>query len=418
MENDNIGCWQNLKSGFMEFLDSEISGDTNRKGYSRSIDLLIAFAVSKDETEYSPKLGYAFFDSEKGKNYKGKTTLGRRRATIRRLNQYLYGKTCWQRTPRDFIPYNTKNEPLQCPAQFVPQLEAFLEYLQKRGFKEITVNQYRKQCTHMLCDFAEQGVDSWEGISARNLTFAFSRAKNKKYFVVYAKRMFRYLIDSEIVINDYSAVLPVLNKRKTVPSVYSPAEVQQLLDCVERFTPQGKRDYAILQMAARLGLRASDIRLLRFDNVDFENATVKFVQFKTSVPNQLPLPLETADALHDYIDHGREPSTEQYIFLNGYGRPLHPHAVSTITMCHFKRSGLDFGRRKHSSHALRMSFASQLIAENVPYEVVRVALGHTCRESTSHYVKFDIESLRICALEVPPPSGLFEKYLTSGGNAK
>ena len=415
MENNHIGYWQNLKSDFMELLTSEISDDKNRKGYSRSIDLLIEFAVFNGETEYSPKMGYAFFDSEMSKNYKGKTTIGRRRATIRRLNQYLYGKTCWQRTPRNLISYNSKHKPLQCPAQFAPQFEAFLEHLQKLEFKEITIDQYRKQCTHMLCDFDEQGVDGWDSINARNLTSAFSRATNKKYFVVYAKRMFRYLIDTNIVNDDYSAVLPMLNKRKTIPSVYSPAEVQQLLDCVERFTPQGKRDYAILQMAVRLGLRASDIRLLRFDNVDFENATVKFVQFKTSVPNQLPLPLETAEALHDYINHGREISTEQYIFLNGYGRPLHPHAVSTIAMCHFKQSGLDFGRRKHSSHALRMSFASQLIAENVPYEVVRVALGHASRESTSHYVEFDIESLRICALEVPPPSGLFEKYLTSGG---
>ena len=418
MESKKVNYWQNLKSEFMEFLSNEIPDKSTRKGYSRSIDLLVEFATANDEPKYSPELGYKFFESETSKSYKGETTLGRRRATIRHLNQYLYGKTFWQRTPRDSMVYKTKHRPLPCPVQFVPQFEAFLLSLQKRGFKEITINKYCKQCTQILCDIAEQGVDRWEDIGAKNLTSAFSRAINKKYFIVYAKRMFGYLFDANIVLNDYSVVLPMLNKRKTVPSVYSPAEVKQLLDSVERFTPQGKRDYAILQIAARLGLRASDIRLLRFDNVDFDNAMVKFVQFKTSIPNQLPLPSEAAEALHDYIDHGREESSERYIFLNGHGRPLHSHAVSTIAMCQFKRSGLNFGRRKHSSHALRMSFASQLIAENVPYEVVRVALGHASRESTSHYVEFDIESLRICALEVPPPSGLFKKYLMSGGNVK
>ena len=416
MESKNVIYWQNLKSDFMEFLNTEIPDKNTRKGYSRSIDLLMEYAMAKDEREYSVQLGYAFFEFEKSKDYKGKTTLGRRRATVRHLNQYLYGRTFWQKAPRNTTTYKTNHKPLQCPTQFALQLEEFLNHLQKRGFKEITINKYCKQCTQILCDIAEQGVDCWEDIGAKNLTSAFSRAINKKYFIVYAKRMFGYLFDANIVVNDYSAVLPMLNKRKPVPSVYSPAEVKQLLDSIERFTPLGKRDYAILQIAARLGLRASDIRLLRFDNVDFENATVKFVQFKTSIPNQLPLPLETAEALHDYIDHGREASSEQYIFLNGYGRPLLSHAVSTIAMCHFKQSGLNFGHRKHSSHALRMSFASQLIAENVPYEIVRVALGHASRESTSHYVEFDIESLRICALEVPPPSGLFEKYLTSGGN--
>lgn len=414
MENSTTNYWRNLKEAFMDFIKDTIKRPEHRKGYSRSVDLLIEYAAAEGKTEYSPELGYAFVESEKGKDYKGHTTLDRRRATIRHLNEHLYGKTFWQRKPRDAMVYKTKHIPQQCPEQFSPQFEDFLESLRKRDFKDITVKQYRYQCTKMLCDFDEQGVKSWDDIGARNLTSAFSRTTNKKYFVVYAKRMFGYLADADIVANDYSVVLPMLNKRKTIPSVYSPDEIKQLLDSVERFTPSGKRDYAILQVAVRLGLRASDIRLLRFDNVDFDNAVVRFVQFKTSIPNQLPLPQEVADALRDYIDNGREESAEAIIFLNGYGQPLHPHAVSTITMRHFKQSGIDFGRRKHSSHALRMSFASQLIAENVPYEVVRAALGHSSRESTRHYVEFDIESLRTCALEVPPPSGWFAKYLAGG----
>lgn len=414
MENPITDYWPNLKETFMSFINETIKRPEHRKGYSRSIDLLIEYATAKGNTVYSPELGYAFVESEKSKDYKGHTTLDRRRATIRHLNEYLYGKTFWQRAPRDTMGYKTQHIPQQCPGQFSPQFEDFLESLQKRGFKDITIKQYRYQCTKMLCDFDEQGAKSWSDIGARNLTSAFSRTTNKKYFVVYAKRLFGYLADADIVANDYSVVLPMLNKRKTIPSVYSSNEVEQLLDSVERCTPQGKRDYAILQVAARLGLRASDIRLLRFDNVDFDNEIVKFVQFKTSIPNQLPLPQEVAEALHDYIENGREDSDEPIIFLNGHGRPLHPHAVSTITMRHFKQSGIDFGHRKHSSHALRMSFASQLIAENVPYEVVRAALGHASREATRHYVEFDIENLRSCALEVPPPSGLFEKYLAGG----
>ena len=103
MESKKVNYWQNLKSEFMEFLSNEIPDKSTRKGYSRSIDLLVEFATANDEPKYSPELGYKFFESETSKSYKGETTLGRRRATIRHLNQYLYGKTFWQRAPRDSI---------------------------------------------------------------------------------------------------------------------------------------------------------------------------------------------------------------------------------------------------------------------------------------------------------------------------
>lgn len=77
----------------------------------------------------------------------------------------------------------------------------------------------------------------------------------------------------------------------------------------------------------------------------------------------------------------------------------------------FQKAKINVGDRRHSTHALRMTFASQLIAENVPYEVVRVLLGHVNRDSTRHYVEFSIEGLRSCALEVPAPSGLFAQYM-------
>jgi len=86
-------------------------------------------------------------------------------------------------------------------------------------------------------------------------------------------------------------------------------------------------------------------------------------------------------------------------------------------MCarHIKKSRIDIGDRHHGSHALRMTFASLLIEKGIPYDVVRYALGHVDPNSTRHYVQFDTERLRACALEVPPPSGLFKEYLTARG---
>jgi site-specific recombinase XerD len=406
--------WQTLKDEFMNFINTTIARAEHRKGYSRGMDLLIEYAASHNYGEYTPEIGFAFYEIEKEKDYHGHTTLDRRRAFIRQLNQHLFGNNFWRRRPRNVKKYNTKRQSQQCPEQFAQALKDFLDYLLKIGLKEITVERYLFGCTKMFCDFDEQGVKNLIDLGAKNLTLAFSHSNNKKYFVVHSRRLFAYLLSQNIVADDYSGVLPMLNKRKTIPSVYTQEEIKQVLDSVGRYTPSGKRDYAILVIGTRLGFRASDIRLLKFENVDFEHSTVSIVQLKTSVALQVPLPNEVSVALHDYIDNGREQSDEPTIFLDGYGHPLHSRAISLIASEYFKRSGIDFGHRRHSSHALRMSYASHLIEDEVPYEVVRYALGHANRESTRHYVKFDIKRLRSCALTVPPSSGLFAEYLKGG----
>lgn len=407
--------WQNLKDDFMQgCIEKEVASRPNRNEFSRSMDVLIDYAFANGHTEYSPEIGYAFCEHEKSQGKK-EATLCRRRKTIRRLNEYLYGNPCWQRTPRELREYNSSHIPIKCPDQFSEVFEEFLQFLKCDGLKDITVGLYRHFCIKfMLIDFAEQGIETWSGIDAKALTSAFSRATNKVRFATYARRLFGYLLKIGVVFNDYTIILPMVTKRKVLPSVYSEEEIQRLLDSIETLTPQGKRDYTMVLIAARLGLRVSDISQLCFENVDFARSIIKFVQFKTSVPHQLPLPKEVADAILDYIETGREESDEPYIFLDGHGRPLSGTSVGHIGARHIKNSGIEIGTRHHGMHALRMSFASQLIEEKIPYDVVRYALGHVNPNSTRHYVQFAMESLRACCLEVPPPSGLLKKYLEGG----
>ncbi len=417
MEETINNYWEELKKNFMIYAEFMFNDQRISVSHGRGLDLLCEYAASVGATEYTPELGYAFVESEKTKGYRGHTTIGRRLATVRHLNKHLYGTIVFQRTPREVHKYKTKYIPPQCPEQFAKGFEDFLQSLKAEGLKDITITKYRSYCTnYMLCVFDQKGLKSWEAIDAHALTSAFTNATSKNCFGTYARRLFGYLTDMGVITADYSCVLPIISKGKALPSVFSESEVKQILNSIETITPQGKRDYAILLIAVRMGLRASDIRELCFENVDFEHSVVKFVQVKTSVPHQLPIPVEVEAAISDYIKNGREPSTEAYIFLNGYGSSLTSQAVSHIGARHIKQSGIDIGTRHHGTHALRMTFASQLIAEHIPYDVVRYALGHVSPNSTRHYVQFDTERLRACALEVPPPSGLFKEYLNTGGN--
>jgi len=416
---DETNHWHSLKADFMKYMREEIVKPRGEfKRYSRSMDLLISFAEINGYDNYSSEVGMAFYESEKLKNYIGDSSLGYRRACIRNLNTFLYGNNFWQRKPRNVFKYKTHKEkkPLICPEQFSDTLEEFLDGISKLGLKEITVEQYRRTCITMLCDFDSQGVKSWNDITVEHLTTAFKRLTNKHHFITYSRRLFQYLSDNSIVSANYALVLPRMAKKKCLPSVYSDDEIDALIKSIEKFTPQGKRDYAMLLMALRLGLRQSDIREFRFENVDFENSRVNLIQFKTGVALQLTLPEEVAEALHDYIDNGREESESQHIFTNGYGCPLTRQAVTHIISRHFKKANIDVGDRHHGPHSLRMTFASQLVAENVPYEVVRVLLGQISTSSTKHYVEFSTEGLRTCALEVPQPKSVFAEYLSEVRN--
>lgn len=113
---------------------------------------------------------------------------------------------------------------------------------------------------------------------------------------------FLNLVEQGTVAANYSGILPRVRYPQRVPSVYTYEEVERLLSCVDRSTPMGKRDYAILLLAVRLGMRASDIRLLCFPDIDFKNRKISYIQFKTDVPQTLSLLPEIEDALRDYIE--------------------------------------------------------------------------------------------------------------------
>lgn len=353
-------------------------------------------------TEYSPEIGQAFLESEARLREWNPKALSFKATVIRRLDEYINGRNYTFARLRIFY---------QCPECFESELEAFLQTLRDEGYKEITIRQYRTQLVKMLRCFSENGIASWKDVNAGCVQQAFGESANRAIFATYARKFFAYLVEQGITAANYSGILPTVRYPKRVPSVYTYEEVEKLLLCVDRNTPMGKRDYAVLLLAVRLGMRASDIRLLCFPNVDFKNRKISYVQFKTSVPQTLSLLPEVEEAVRDYIENGRPETDEPYIFLTYRKTQLSRSAVSLIADKYFKQAGIDPGDRHHGSHSLRMTFASELVAENVPFEAVSRLLGHEDKASVSHYVVLATESLRSCALPVPGATGKFADYL-------
>jgi integrase len=287
--------WRGLQQDFLNFLEEKGYEKSSIGQYKSVIGMLVRYANAHERSQYTPQLGQEFLRSEERLDYLNHVALRSRRGIIRRLDEYFDGGN---------YSFAFLRAHYECPNEFSSEYDGFLRFLHKHGFKERTINQYRVFCVKLFQDFLSNGIHCWKKVNAKALTGAFERSTQKRTFVIYTKRLFRYLVSLGAVKHDYSGILPNVPYEKKIPSVYSDSEIQILLDRIDRSTVMGKRDYAVLLLALRLGLRASDIRLLKFINVDFEKAIIEFVQHKTENAQRLTLLPEVAEALRDYINNG------------------------------------------------------------------------------------------------------------------
>ena len=219
------------------------------------------------------------------------------------------------------------------------------------------------------------------------------------------RRFLRYLYDENKTNTDLSLVVPHDNykQQSRLPSTYTKEEVLKILATADRSTVTGKRNYAILLMLARLGLRASDVRALQFDNIKWAMNTISFEQQKTGETVELPLPVDAGEAIIDYLKYGRPQTDDRHIFVEHHHpySMLNESAVSQIANHAIRHSGIDIGYRRHGSHALRHSMAGFLLEGKTPVPLISAMLGHKDIQSTMCYLRIDVENLRQCALDVP-----------------
>jgi integrase len=176
----------------------------------------------------------------------------------------------------------------------------------------------------------------------------------------------------------------------------------RLLNVVDRSSPRGKRDYAILLLACRLGLRLGDIQALRLDDLKWDTAAIEFAQSKTGAPLCLPMTEEVGEALIDYLQFGRPQTAYRELFLRAQP-PFTPLADDgrfyDIVKYWRELAGIRFRSKQHCGlHSLRHTLATQLVREQTPIHVISQILGHATTASTMIYAKADVEALRGAAL--------------------
>jgi integrase len=296
-----------------------------------------------------------------------------------------------------------------------PGLEELLgnyqQHCRENGLRERSIELYEKECRWFLHDLAGCGCTEASQITASRVVTACLELTSKSYLAT-MRTFLRYCADSGLTDRDYSYVIPPYKRPQPIPSVYSEEEIRQMEAAIDRSTPIGKRDYAIILLASRLGLRLEDIRTISFDEIDFKKDAVCLVQDKTFAGLELPMAPELKAALLDYIHNGR-PDVDGAVFRVSY--PPYSQMTKTAVDSIFRRAlhkaKIDHGNRGRGPRALRSSLASSMVNDGVPYEAVRKALGHIDPNAISHYARLDIERLRFYALPVPDATGAFEDFL-------
>jgi integrase len=214
----------------------------------------------------------------------------------------------------------------------------------------------------------------------------------------------RFLTMRGILQKDLSADLPKIRvpRDAKIPSVWEQELIVKLLQAVDRSSSKGKRDYAILLLACRLGLRVGDIRTLKLDQLHWEDSTIEITQSKTATPLRLPLTSEVGEALIDYLKSGRPQTAHREVFLkvNPPFDPFTGNNLHHIVTYWRLLAGIRFRTpQKRGIHSLRHTLATRLLEKETPITTIAEILGHASLESTRIYAKADVEALRNVALD-------------------
>lgn len=289
-------------------------------------------------------------------------------------------------------------------------LREYEQYCKDRLFLQPCTLQRRERELRFFLDFLRQrNLESVHQIKAADLSEFVScrnhlKASTVSRIISDMRSFLRFLAMGGLTHKDLSLELPKVRVPRDahIPSVWDPELIEKLLHAIDRSSPKGKRDYAILLLACRLGLRAGDIRTLQLDDIKWEESRIEIRQSKTNTPLSLPLTEEVGQALIDYLRSGRPKTAHRQVFLKLLP-PFEPftgsnlYHIVTYWRC---LAGITFRTpHRRGLHSLRHSLATRLLHEDTPFQTISGILGHVNLESTRIYAKADVESLRSVALD-------------------
>jgi len=285
----------------------------------------------------------------------------------------------------------------------------------QRGLAERSVQVYAPHVHDLLLDLVTKhgSADPRELNPEMVHHFLLQRAQGRssewaRLLAAALRSFFRFLHYRGETAIDFSVCVPTVRKWRlaTVPAHLAPADVERALSVPDRATAHGRRDYAVLLLLARLGLRAGEVVALDLGDILWRTGEI-IVHGKGGRRDHLPLPVDVGEAIVDYLRTGRGTSASRRVFL----RSLAPHvaltgpaAIGHIVRKVLARAGISrLGRG--AAHLFRHGLASRMIQHGANLSEIAEVLRHRSQGTTEIYAKVDLPSLREVARPWPGTGG-------------
>lgn len=287
-------------------------------------------------------------------------------------------------------------------------LACFERYLcSERGLSTGTARGYVRHAEQFVNGLAAGGLAE---VTAPAVTAAVLReavgvsVSAAQNFVFGLRAFLRFCFVEGLIGVDLSqAALPVTGRRRTLlPRGITPADGRALLGSCDRRTPLGCRDYALLVVLLRLGLRRGEVAALTLDDIDWRAGEL-VVRGKGGRQDRLPLPVDVGEAIAAYLRRGRPASNRREVFLRGRA-PFAPIAAGTVAST-VRRACRRAGIAEVGSHRLRHTVACEMVAADVALTEIAQVLRHRSLQSTAIYARVDLDRLRTLAQPWPLNGG-------------
>lgn len=399
---------------YLPDLISELEQELLRLGYTkgsmtfyrRRWNQLMAYAEDRGECYYTEQLGMDFLKEFFGVTQEDfSRTLPQAETQEIRVIRMVGDFQLHHAVLRRYL----KHKEILTTPFFVDIRSRFQSSCEKKGYSQITTEHYVKQSSYLMDYLAAQGMNDFTAVTLDTVnayirTLAGFSYKTVEQHICSLRAFFRFLYQEGIMPDDLAAKMPMVKARKqtAIPSVWTHEELKQLVGAIDRESPKGRRDYAIILIACRLGLRCTDIKNLCFENFNWTEKKICFTQSKTGQPMELLLVPDVGWAVIDYLRYGRPKVDSSRIFVR-HMAPFLPFAegdhLDQLIRTYMVKAHIPMRGKHRGMHSLRHTMASVLLEKDTPLPVISDIIGHLDTNSTAVYLKVDMERLAECPLD-------------------